>query len=134
VRTVDTYRQAIEHLLKPNLGQLAVGEATTERLLRFISRLQVENGAGAAKSARAVLSGMLGMAARSDAIRGNPVRDLSPISRRARGGAVALTLEQLPVLLERVRKDEQLQRLDLVDLIEFLAGAGCRVGEACGLQ
>lgn len=30
--------------------------------------------------------------------------------------------------------DEHLQRLDLLDVIEFLAGTGCRVGEACGLQ
>jgi integrase len=133
-RTIDTYRQTVEHLIKPNIGQLAVSEATTERLQRFITRLQAENGQGAAKAARAVLSGMLGLAARSDAIRGNPVRDLSPISRRSTQAAVAIPLDRLPVLLKRVREDEQLRAADMVDVIEFLAATGCRVGEVCGLQ
>jgi integrase len=62
------------------------------------------------------------------------VRDLSPISRRSTQAAVAIALDQLPVLLERMRNDPQLQGQDMVDLIEFLAATGCRVGEACGLQ
>ncbi|MCU1474469.1 tyrosine-type recombinase/integrase, partial [Amnibacterium sp.] len=42
--------------------------------------------------------------------------------------------DQLPVLLQRVPSDEQLRAQDMVDVIEFLAATGCRVGEACGLQ
>ena len=131
-RSVDTYRQTIEHLIKPSIGQLAIAEATTERLQRFMSRLHVEHGPGAAKAARAVLSGMMGLAARSDAIRSNPVRDLAPLSRKGRG-ATAIALDALPELLTKVRADPRLQAIDLVEVIEFLAGTGCRVGEACGL-
>jgi integrase len=32
-----------------------------------------------------------------------------------------------------VRRDERLRELDQADLIEFLAGTGCRIGEACAL-
>lgn len=132
-RSIDTYRQTIEHHIKPNIGELAISEATTERLQRFINRIQLESGVGAAKSCRAVLSGMMGLAARSDAVRGNPVRDLAPLSRRTRG-ATAVPLDRLPELVAKVRTDEALQRLDLSDVIEFLVGTGCRVGEVCGLR
>ncbi|MGT2425482.1 phage integrase central domain-containing protein [Amnibacterium kyonggiense] len=126
-RSIDTYRQTIEHLIKPNIGELAISEATTERLQRFVSRIQLENGVGAAKSCRAVLSGMMGLAARSDAVRGNPVRDLAPLSRKTKG-ATAVPLERLPELIAKVRADAGLQRLDIADVIEFLIGTGCRVG------
>jgi integrase len=132
-RSVDTYRQTIEHHIKPNIGELAISEATTERLQRFVTRVQLENGPGAAKACRAVLSGMMGLAARSDAIRGNPVRDLAPLSRRGKG-ATAVPLERLPELVAKVRADAQLQKLDLADVLEFLIGTGCRVGEVCAIR
>lgn len=40
------------------------------------------NGPGAAKLSRTVLSGMLGMAARYDALDSNPVRDIERIETR----------------------------------------------------
>lgn len=131
-RTLDTYRQTIEHHIRPKIGQLAVSEATTDRLGRFIQKIVETNGPGAAKACRAVLSGMMGLAARSDAVRVNPVREVAPIERRRRG-APAITLEQLRELLRIVRGDQRLVELDQADLIEFLAGTGCRIGEACAL-
>lgn len=132
-RSIDTYRQTIEHLIKPNIGELAISEATTERLQRFVSRVQLENGVGAAKSCRAVLSGMMGLAARSDAVNGNPVRDLAPLSRKTKG-ATAVSLDRLPELIDKVRADQELQRLDLSDVLEFCIGTGCRVGEVMALR
>ena len=133
-RTVETYEQTIRHLIKPNLGEVSVVEATTDRMQRFIDKVAAENGAGAAKISRTVLSGMLGLAARSDAIRSNPIRELARISRPGQThGAEPVPLEELPKLLAKVRADERLRFLDMVDLIEFLAGTGCRIGEACGL-
>lgn len=131
-RTYDTYRQTIEHHIKPKIGDLAVSEATTERLGRFIQTVIADHGHGAAKACRSVLSGMMGMAARSDAIRVNPVREISNIEARAQG-AVPIPVEELPGLLAGVRSDARLKELDVADLIEFLAGTGCRVSEACAL-
>jgi uncharacterized protein YbgA (DUF1722 family) len=45
-RTVDTYRQTVEHHIKPKIGSLAVSEATTERLGRFITQVTTDNGPG----------------------------------------------------------------------------------------
>jgi len=131
-RTVETYEQTIRHLIKPNIGMLSVSEATTDRMQRFIEKVSSENGAGAAKISRTVLSGMMGLAARSNAIRSNPIRELSPISRPGHG-ATAITLEELPKLLAAVRADDRLREVDAVELIEFLAATGCRIGEACAL-
>ena len=118
-RTVDTYRQTIEHHIRPKIGSLSVSEATTERLGRFISEVIDKHGPGAAKACRAVLSGMMGVAARSDAIRVNPVREIDNIAR-LREGAVAILLPTLPTLLAAVRADARLKELDAADVILFL--------------
>lgn len=134
-RSVDTYQQTINHHINPKLGDLAVSEATAERLQRFVEGVARDSGPGAAKACKAVLSGMLGLAARSDAVRSNPVRDLAPIATKAgHKGAEAFPLADFPRLLAAVRGDERLRELDQADLIEFLAGTGCRVGEVCALQ
>lgn len=132
-RTVDTYRQTINHLVIPGIGEWAISEATTESLGRFISSVARENGPGAAKACRAVLSGMMGLAARSDAVKVNPVREVGHI-KRAGGGAEAIPLDVLPKLIAAVRADERLIELDQADLILFLANTGCRVGEVCALR
>lgn len=132
-RTVDTYRQTIEHLIRPKIGSLAVSEASTERLDRFITSVSSSNGPGAAKACRAVLSGMMGLAARSDLVRTNPVREIGHIKRQ-RNGATAIPLNVLPTLLDAVKHDERLQRLDQVDVIFFLASTGCRLGEVLAVK
>lgn len=86
-------------------------------------------------SGPALRSGMMGLAVRSDAVRGNPVRDLAPLSRKTKG-ATAVPLERLPELIAKVRTDEELQRLDLSDVLEFGIGIGigCPVGEVMALR
>ncbi|WP_162940195.1 tyrosine-type recombinase/integrase [Gryllotalpicola protaetiae] len=132
-RTVDTYRQTIEHLIRPGIGSLAVSEASTDRLGRFIAGVSANNGPGAAKACRAVLSGMMGLAARSDLVRVNPIREVDRITRK-RGGATAVPLDQLAELLSAVTHDERLRELDQADVILFLASTGCRLGEALAVR
>lgn len=132
-RTVETYERSVRKIIVPRIGDLAVSEATPERLQRFLDTVAAENGPGEAKKARAVLSGMMGLAARSDAIRTNPVRELAPIEGSG-DGAIPIPLAALPGLLEKVRGDERLQQLDMVDLVEFIAGTGVRISEAIGLD
>ncbi|NYF17527.1 integrase [Microbacterium sp. AK009] len=131
-RTLDAYRHTIDRVIVPRIGDLAVSEATTDRLQRFIDLVARENGPGAAKTARAVLSGMMGLAARSDAIRTNPVRELAAVEGKAKG-AIQIPLDELSGLLETVRADERLAEVDMTDLVLFVAGTGVRIGEACNL-
>jgi integrase len=132
-RTVETYERSVRKVIVPRIGDLAVSEATPERLQRFLDLVAAENGPGEAKKARAVLSGMMGLAARSDAVRSNPVRELAPVKAKA-VGATAIPLAELPVLLDAVRRDQRAVEMDMVDLVDFLAGTGVRISEAIGLD
>lgn len=133
-RTISTYRHNADTIIKPSIGQLTVGEATTMRLQRFITETSVKHGHGSAKGCRSVLSGMLALAVRNDALTTNPVVGIAGIERTRSTAAVALGVDQVPEFLATVRADEELQRLDLVELWEFMARTGCRIGEALALR
>jgi integrase len=132
-RTVETYSHSVRKVIIPRIGDLSVSEATAERLQRALDVIAAENGPGEAKKARAVLSGMMGLAARSDAVKANPVRELAQIQAKAKG-ATPVPLAELPALLECVAADDRARSTDLADLIEFLAGTGVRISEAIGLD
>ncbi|WKT89561.1 tyrosine-type recombinase/integrase [Microbacterium maritypicum] len=132
-RTVETYTHSVRRVIVPRIGELAVSEATADRLQRALDAIAAENGPGEAKKARAVLSGMMGLAARSDAVAINPVRALAPIEAKA-VGAVAVPLAELPGLLERVRNDEAAKATGLADLVAFIAGTGVRITETIDLN
>ncbi|MFK4789865.1 tyrosine-type recombinase/integrase [Microbacterium sp. ZW T5_56] len=131
-RTVEAYAHSIDTVIKPRIGDITIGEATPDRLQRFLDAVRVEKGAGTAKTARAVLSGMMGLATRSDAIQQNPVRELERITKKATG-ATPIPLNELGPILEKVRSDERLRELDMIDLVEFVAGTGTRISEAVAL-
>lgn len=82
--TVRLYRGHWARHGAPKLGGLTLAEAGVPELDRFMLALRSECGPNVAKSVRAVLSGMLGLAARYGAIPSNPVRDVSRIRRVAK--------------------------------------------------
>ena len=131
-RTVETYERAVRKIIIPRIGDLTVSEATADRLQRFIDVIASEVGVGTAKTVRSVLSGMMGLAARADAVGHNPVRELAPLEQRSTG-ATPIPLDDLAGILAKLRGDQRAHELDLVDLVEFVAGTGVRISEACGL-
>lgn len=133
-RTLADYTRIVRNVIVPRIGDLAVSEAGPDRLQRVLDSIAAESGPGAAKTARAVLSGMMGLAARSEAVRANPVRELERMSSSGNRAAIAVPLDELPALLDAVRADEGLRALDMVDVIVFCAGTGVRIGEACALR
>ncbi|WP_158297220.1 site-specific integrase [Zhihengliuella sp. ISTPL4] len=76
---------------------------------------------------------MLGLAARSDAVKANSVRELAPIQAKA-VGATAVPLDVLPVLLSTLATDEAASESGLSDLVTFIAGTGVRISEALDLN
>jgi len=84
ISTKRIYRGAVEAHIRPALGQLRVREASVGACDRALAAVSRNSGPGAAKTARAVLSGILGLAARHDAIASNPVRDTESRSRLSR--------------------------------------------------
>lgn len=132
--TLTTYGYAVEAHIVPRIGDMSVAEAKPERLQRFLTAIEKENGPGAAKNCRSALSGMLGIAVRNGALMHNPVRELERISRRRTRAAKAIPLDELPKFLEKVRADAKLVESDTVELIEFMLSSGWRVAETCALD
>lgn len=131
--TKARYRDVAEGFIVPGVGALRlreIGVAHVDRLLRTITE---KHGAANAKTARSVLSGMIGQAMRQGAMHTNPVRDAKPI-RVEKKAPRALTVEEAKKLLGKLQADPDAIRLDLPDLCEFMLGTGVRIGEACAVQ
>ncbi|MGW4827734.1 tyrosine-type recombinase/integrase [Amycolatopsis japonica] len=127
--TETAYESVLNAHVVPGLGELRVREATVMRLDRFLGALQRRIGASTAKTARTVLSGMLGLAARYDAIDGNPTRDTRRIPK-AKKKPRALDADERAGWLARLEANEKAVRWDLPDLSRFMMATGVRVGEA----
>lgn len=131
--TVSTYRSAVR-LINADIGNLTIYEATPERLQLFLNSVQENNGNGSAKSVRSVLSGMMGLAVRSGALRHNPVAELDRLQNKGKKGSDSIPLDKLGDFLERVECNERFQKNDEVDLFRFMICTGLRGGEALGLR
>jgi integrase len=110
--------------------ELRVREATVPLLDSFIQTVQVHRGTAAAKLARSVLSGLLGVAVGHSAIPTNPVRDLGRIHAGRRKATPSLTLVECRAWLAQPDAEEDARAKDLPDLCRFMIGTGLRIGEA----
>lgn len=132
-RTVELYEQYVRKVVIPAIGDLAVSEATGDRLQKLIDEVQAERGPGAAKNTRRVLSGMFALAVKSGSVTVNPVESIDDIEGSG-DGAVAVPMADLAPLLAKVRGDNLAHQADLVDLVEFIAGTGVRITESLSLD
>ena len=133
VGTKQQYRKITAGYIVPELGSVRVGEATVPVCDRALSRINTRHGVAVAKSAKTVLSVMLGYAVRHGALTTNPVRDterLAGATRPKRGKPKALTPDQTTELTDRLRTIQLAVDLDLPDLVDHVLGTGCRIGEA----
>jgi len=67
------------------------------------------------------------------AIRSNPTRDASPIEGQKKE-IRALTADERSELMGKLDADEVAQSHDIPDLVAFLLGTGCRIGEAIAAE
>ncbi|GAB2977763.1 site-specific integrase [Amycolatopsis acidiphila] len=131
--TVTTYRSILDRHIVPGLGELRVREATVARIDRFLAALLRNVGASSAKTARTVLSGMFGLAARYDAIASNPTRDTRRISSGQTKQPRALEPMERTQWLVQLESNEKAVRWGLPDLSKFMMATGVRIGEALGV-
>ena len=128
--TVQAYRGRLDRQILPSLGNLRIRELSVGMIDRHLRAVTANNGPATAKMVRSVLSGILGHAARHDAITANPVRDAARINTDPVSKPRALTVEQAQALRAALRADPTAVRRDLVDLADFLLCTGLRIGEA----
>ncbi len=121
-----------------SLANLTVREVKVVGIERWLRGIGKASGPDATKTARSVLSGVLTLAVKHEAIPHNPVRDVGHVSVPARGSGRdrqrAFTREEREALFAFADGDPTAGRRDLPDLLAFMAGTGARVGEACGVR
>jgi integrase len=153
-RSLEAYRAGWRLYVAPALGDLRLREATAARLEAWMVALRRRVSASTCSTARNVVSGVLGYAARMGAIPGNPIRDLSPIpgsGRRTRKPRAMTAVEReqwlawldnnaahnpdLPKRPELYRNEvETIRSRALGDVTRFMLGTGCRIGEAMAVS
>ena len=133
-RTKLTYVDTRPRILAPAVEQLWLRDMRVSRVERVIREIRHRNGPGAAQHARAVLSGILGLAVRHDAMDSNPVRDLTPATRKSKRVRVDLDEASLTELRAYLGESRPAKKYDLIDVVDVLSGLGCRIGELLALD
>ena len=147
VNTVRRYRDTLEDHVLAGVGNLLVREATVSRLDRFLKATSEQTGPATAKSCRAVLSGMMALAVRHDAIRSNPLRDVAGITVTPKDEARAMTVDEVQAVRRTVAAwivgaptpDGRPRRGrppadDLLDIVDVLVATGLRIGELLAVR
>ena len=132
--TLGLYRHVLDRHVLPGLGSLRLAEMTPARVDRFLQDKRRSAGYSTAKLCRSVASGVCGLAVRRDALRSNPVRDVSTLERRGEREARALSPQECREWLAILDASLLARRKDLPDLTRFLLGTGCRLGEGVGVH
>lgn len=150
--TEESYRKMIDRHIVPRLGKLRIRELTTARVEGFVREVEQKTtvtrkgltvttgGPAVARQSRTILSMMMDMAARYDAVTGNPVRSsAAPKSKRA--PVTALRPEQVHELRAHVHawvKAEPTsgprRNTAVLDVLDVLIGTGLRPGEVLALR
>ncbi|WP_216207030.1 site-specific integrase [Amycolatopsis aidingensis] len=81
-----------------------------------------------------MLSGILQLAVRRQALDHNPVRNIEPIEGGNTRPKLTFTATDLSDFLTRLDADPGARRADLPDLVRFLFGTGVRISEALALR
>jgi integrase len=126
--TAHQYRYRFERHVRDGLGALRVREVTVSRLDRLVTEVHDRFGTAAAKTTRTVLSGMVGLAVRHDALERNPVRDVGRVESSA-SSARALSLVEAIDLRAKIHAEARCQTWDLTDFTDFMLATGMRIGE-----
>jgi len=120
--------------IDPTLGALRLREATTARCEAWQDTLLRRKGPDTVRTARAVLSNVLGYAARMGAIDTNPCRDLSRIPGARKRKPRSMDREQRRAFLAAMEANPRAAAWSIPDLVRFLLATGVRIGEALAVS
>lgn len=138
-RTIDGYRDTYRRVIKPALAGLRLHELSTGRIDRFLKNVAADHPA-TARHSKIVLTGMIGLAVRHDALHSNPVRDVGPI-KIATKDVKALSVkdvQKLRTVIGRWQEDPTHQgrprATDLLDVLDIFLATGARIGEVLAIR
>ncbi|MFE3179074.1 tyrosine-type recombinase/integrase [Amycolatopsis sp. NPDC059090] len=136
-RTKQDYRGAWDRYLERPLANLTVRQSGKVSVAnRILASIRDNHGSGAAKMARAVLTGVYALTVRHDALDDNPVREIESLSTRSKGPKKKGRIHEANVsdVLGLFHSSEDAERWDLVDMQDVFSGLGCRIGELLALD
>jgi integrase len=139
-QTISYYQRILRGVVVPALGDMLIADMTVGRIDRFLKDIAAYRPAQA-RGAKVVLGQMLAMAARHEALTGNPVRDTSRLRQPPRH-VKALTTEDLKTVRAAIRdwqtatpgKPGPHHTSDLSDVVDLLLATGARIGEVLALR
>lgn len=131
--TVRVYRTYVDSVVLPRLGELRLSEVAVSKVDAIIQSVAKTKGPSAATTTKAVISGIMSLAARYDAIDANPTREAERVDGPTKKPARALTLDEVALLRGKIRSDIKSRDRDLVDFVDMLLATGVRIGEVCAI-
>jgi integrase len=137
-QTIDGYEDTVRRILIPDLGKMRLNELTVGVVDRYLKGLAAGH-VSRAKKAKVVLSQVLALAVRHDALRLNPVPQTAALPRTHREVRV-LSPQQCGQIRHAIaqwrtgtvmgpKPDRQLEQL-----FDFMLGTGTRIGEALAIR
>ncbi|GAA3657994.1 hypothetical protein GCM10022267_50160 [Lentzea roselyniae] len=138
-RTKRTYRESWDRDLKGAVGSLMGREITTGTAERVLRTIRDTAGLGSAKHAKVVLTAIMGLYVRYDAIPTNPVREVAALGESKKVKPVRKKLTKIEwddyLRLRAYLVDhKRAPGLDLIDLVDMHAAVGPRLGEFLALD
>lgn len=130
--TLSSYRSIYSGHVEPAIGSLRVREVTTPLIDRALGKIKASSVSNA-KTAKTVISGVMGYAARHGAVTVNPVREVGRIDSAPKKPPRALTTQEREDWLSAVKGNSKAVAWDLPDLTLMMLATGCRVGECLAI-
>jgi integrase len=134
--SLDTYENRWNKLLLPRVKSFRISELTPGRIDHILQGLNASHSAATARTCRAILSGVCGVAVRHGALKSNPVREARPVEQatKHKRAARALTVDEALQIFELFDTDMIAVRQDLPDIARYFAGTGNRTGETLAIR
>ena len=134
--TLRVYRGRLDNDVLPRIGSLRGRELRTPAIDRCLGQIRTNNGASAARTAKTVISGICGFAARKGCLGanvGNPARDARRISTKPKRTPFALDAAGALQLRTYLTYDNQAIVRDIPDLVGAMLATGQRMGEVLAI-
>lgn len=123
----------MERHLRKALGNVRVQELTVGLLDQHLKSVRAHAGASTAKQLRTVLTGIVGVAVRHDALQFNVASQTNAVPVKGEQ-VIALSVDEAAALRRSIAADPAAVRADLPDLVDLMLATGCRINEALALQ
>ena len=138
-QTVDAYADNLRAVLLPDLGKMRLSELTVGVLDRYFKQLAVDHPSRARRG-KVVLSEVMALAVRHDAIRANPVQMTGPL-KKPRHEVKVLSIDELTHIRRIIAEWRTAGTVmgpkpdgQLALIFDVILGTGARIGEALAIR